>query len=526
MTLLAELVGVSQRVVATSARLGKVRELASFLRSLPAEEIDVAVHYLSGQTPRGRIGIGYAMLQTAVAKSCASEATLSLAGVNRDLDAIAADQGAGAAGRRAHALRELFARATVTEQQFLVDLLIGELRQGALAGVMVEAIAAAANLPSPLMRRAAMYASNLGAVARAALSEGADALGMFRLELFSPVAPMLAQTAADVAEALQQLHGEIAFEWKLDGARIQVHKRADDVRIYTRTLNQVTSALPEIVDLVRSFSTRELVLDGEVIALDRSGRPHPFQVTMRRFGRKLDVEQVRRELPISAFFFDCLYVDGTSIADQSTRDRVQALAAAVPAAQRIARLVTADEPAARAFYDAALAAGHEGVMAKSPDAPYEAGNRDARWLKIKRVHTLDLVVLAAEWGHGRRAGKLSNLHLGALDPSTGEFVMLGKTFKGLTDAMLAWQTQAFLERETHRDRSTVYVRPELVVEVAFSDLQASTRYPGGLALRLARVKRYRDDKRSDAADTMEAVRRLYAAQAGVPPTAPEAGHFA
>jgi DNA ligase-1 len=515
MSLLAELVGVSQRVVATAARLGKIRELASFLRTLPADEVDIAVHYLSGQTPQGRIGIGYALLQAAAAKSSASESTLSLAAVNRDLDAIAADQGAGSAGRRTHTLRGLFARATLAEQQFLADLLIGELRQGALAGVMVDAIAAAADLPAPLVRRAAMYASNLGAVARAALREGAEALGMFRLELFSPVTPMLAQTAADVADALQHLPGEIAFEWKMDGARVQVHKRADDVRIYTRTLNEVTSALPEIVHLVRSFSTRELVLDGEAIALDAAGRPHPFQVTMRRFGRKLDVEQVRGELPISAFFFDCLYVDGTNIADRSTRDRVQALAAAVPAAHRIARLVTADVPAARTFYDAALAAGHEGVMAKSLEAPYEAGNRDARWLKIKRVHTLDLVVLAAEWGHGRRSGKLSNLHLGALDPSSGEYVMLGKTFKGLTDAMLGWQTQAFLERETHRDSSTVYVRPELVVEVAFSDLQASTRYPGGLALRLARVKRYRDDKSSDAADTMETVRAIYTAQAGV-----------
>ncbi|HEY4975090.1 MAG TPA: ATP-dependent DNA ligase, partial [Steroidobacteraceae bacterium] len=483
MTLLADMVSVSQRVVASSARLGKVRELASLLRALPAEEIDIAVHYLSGQTPQGRIGIGYAMLRATAAKSSSSEATLSLLEVDRQLDAIAAEQGAGSAARRAQLLRQLFARATMAEQQFLLALLIGELRQGALAGVMVDAIAAAAALPVALVRRAAMYASSLGTVARAALLEGTAALEKFHLQLFSPVAPMLAQTAADVAEALQQLHGEVAFEWKLDGARIQVHKRGDDVRIYTRTLNEVSPALPEIVELVRTFSAGELVLDGEAIALDASGRPHPFQVTMRRFGRKLEVEQVRRELPMSAFFFDCLYVEGSSIADQPTRERVQALVAAVPATQRIARLVTRSEPTAHAFYEAALAAGHEGVMAKSLDAPYEAGNRDARWLKIKRVHTLDLVVLAAEWGHGRRAGKLSNLHLGALDPSSGDYVMLGKTFKGLTDVMLEWQTKQFLERETHRDQMTVYVRPELVVEIAFSDLQASTRYPGGLALR-------------------------------------------
>ena len=505
---------MSQRVVATAARLGKVRELAALLRALAAEDVDVAVHYLSGQTPQGRSGIGAALLRAVAGTPSAKHATLSIAEVNRELTAIAADHGAGSAARREQALRALWVRATAAEQQFLVALLLGELRQGALAGVMADAIAAAADLPASQVRRAAMYAGSLGEVAQAALGQGADALEKFQLRLFAPVAPMLAQTAADVAEALQALHGDVAFEWKMDGARIQVHKRADDVRIYTRTLNQVSASLPEIVDQVRSLGGRELVLDGEAIALSASGRPHPFQVTMRRFGRKLEVDQVRRELPISAFFFDCLYVDGRSIADHPTRERFTALSDAVPAALRMPRIVTSAADAAQAFYQAALAAGHEGVMAKSLDAPYEAGNRDARWLKIKHVHTLDLVVLAAEWGHGRRVGKLSNLHLGALDPSSGNFVMLGKTFKGLTDAMLEWQTSALLARETHRDQWTVHVRPELVVEIAFSDLQASTRYPGGLALRLARVKRYRDDKTVEAADTMESVRRLYAAQAG------------
>jgi len=505
---------VSQRVVATAARLGKVRELAALLRALAAEDVDVAVHYLSGQTPQGRSGIGAALLRAVADTPSANHATLSIAEVNRELTAIAADHGAGSAARREQALRALWVRATAAEQQFLVALLLGELRQGALAGVMADAIAAAADLPASQVRRAAMYAGSLGEVAQAALGQGADALEQFQLRLFAPVAPMLAQTAADVAEALQALHGDVAFEWKMDGARIQVHKRADDVRIYTRTLNQVSASLPEIVDQVRSLGGRELVLDGEAIALSASGRPHPFQVTMRRFGRKLEVDQVRRELPISAFFFDCLYVDGRSIADHPTRERFTALSDAVPAALRMPRIVTSAADAAQAFYQAALAAGHEGVMAKSLDAPYEAGNRDARWLKIKHVHTLDLVVLAAEWGHGRRVGKLSNLHLGALDPSSGNFVMLGKTFKGLTDAMLEWQTSALLARETHRDQWTVHVRPELVVEIAFSDLQASTRYPGGLALRLARVKRYREDKTVEAADTMDSVRRVYAAQAG------------
>jgi DNA ligase 1 len=286
------------------------------------------------------------------------------------------------------------------------------------------------------------------------------------------------------------------------------------VRIYTRSLNEISAAIPEIVELARTFSAHALVLDGEAIAFDARGRPHPFQVTMKRFGRKLKVAASRTALPIQAFFFDCLKVGDESIAGRSTAERFTALAGAVPAPLLIPRLVTSSEPEARAFYEAAIAAGHEGVMAKALDAPYEAGNRGASWLKIKRVHTLDLVVLAAEWGYGRRTGKLSNLHLGALDSKTGEYVMLGKTFKGLTDAMLDWQTQQFLAREVRRDPGTVYVRPALVVEIAFSDLQASIRYPGGLALRLARVKRSRDDKRVDEADTMDAVRKIYAAQAG------------
>jgi DNA ligase-1 len=333
---------------------------------------------------------------------------------------------------------------------------------------------------------------------------------------------MLAQTAADVAEALAELPGQAAgvpveFEWKMDGARIQAHKLGDEVRLYTRNLNEVTAAIPEIVAMVRGFSPHTLVLDGEAIAFDANGRPHPFQITMRRFGRKLNVEALRGELPIQAFFFDCLRLDEQSLADHPARERLHALTQAVPPELLVPRLVTASEPEARQFYDAALAAGHEGVMAKSLDAPYEAGSRGASWLKIKRAHTLDLVVLAAEWGHGRRTGKLSNLHLGALDTTTDEYVMLGKTFKGLTDTLLEWQTREFLAREVRRDQWTVYVRPELVVEIAFSDLQASTRYPGGLALRLARVKRYREDKTAAQADNMDTVRRLYAAQ-GAPET--------
>lgn len=516
MTSLAQLVGISQRVGASTARTIKVRELSEFLRTLPAAEIGIAVHYLSGETPQGRSGIGYALLQRAAAAAVVDHSSLTLVETDRSLSEIVALRGAGSATKRVLALETLFARATRAERQFLTALLVGELRQGALAGVMADAIAAATDLRPEQVRHAAMYAKDLGAVAAAGFAGGAAALNQFRFELFSPVAPMLAQTAADVAEALETLPGELAFEWKLDGARIQVHKGGAEVRIFTRTLNDVTVALPEIVDAVRGFAAESVVLDGEAIALDSNGRPLPFQLTMRRFGRRLNVERMRRELPMSAFFFDCLYLDGRSIADCPTSERAAALSQAVPAGLRVPRLLTASPVAAQSFYEATLAAGHEGVMAKALEAPYEAGNRDACWLKIKRAHTLDLVVLAAEWGHGRRAGKLSNLHLGALDPATGEYVMLGKTFKGLTDLTLAWQTQAFLERETHRDRGTVYVRPELVVEIAFSDLQASPRYPGGLALRLARVKRYREDKPAAEADTMESVRRLYAAQSGVP----------
>ena len=514
MTLLATLADTSQRVGATAGRLIKIRELAALLTQLAPDEIGVAVHYLSGELPQGRMGIGPATVGNAAATPAARAPTLSIAEVDARLAALAESGGAGSAAQRAQMLRELFGLATAAEQRFLLQLLVGELRQGALQGVMLEAIAAAARVALPQVRRAAMYARDLGVVAQAALRGGEAALGKFQLEMFMPVAPMLAQTAPDVATALRELGGEAALEWKMDGARIQVHKRADQVRIYTRGLNDVTAALPELVEFAHTLPALALIIDGEAIAVDAGGRPHPFQITMRRVGRRLDVEAMRSGLPLKAFFFDCLRIEERSIADRPLRERIEALAIAVPAAAQMPRLITRAESAARDFYDAALAAGHEGVMAKSLDAPYEAGNRGADWLKIKRAHTLDLVVLAAEWGHGRRSGKLSNLHLGARDPASGEYVMLGKTFKGLTDAMLAWQTREFLERETHRDRWTVYLKPELVVEVAFSDLQASSRYPGGLALRLARVKRYRTDKSAAEADTMDAVRRIYAAQRG------------
>ena len=517
MTLLLSLVETSQRVGATASRKAKIRELAAFLGKLQPDEIEAAVHYLSGELVQGRVGIGYSTLRAAAADSAATTATVLIEDVDRSLSVIADIRGAGSASRRSTALHQLFSLSTVAEQEFLVRLMVGELRQGALLGVMVDAIAMAADLPAAPVRRAAMYSKSLGAVARVALLEGVEALDRFQLTVMTPVFPMLAQTAADVTEALQELAGSLAFEWKMDGARIQAHKAGQDVRIFTRSLNDVTDAVPEIVEAVRDLPETTLVLDGEAIAFDATDRPHPFQVTMRRFGRKLNVETLRASLPIRAYFFDCLYSNGRSIAHLPTRERYDALLRVVPTAMQFPRLVTASQTQASDFYGAALAAGHEGVMAKSLDAPYEAGNRGSSWLKIKRVHTLDLIVLAAEWGHGRRAGLLSNLHLGAIDPATGDYVMLGKTFKGLTDAMLARQTEELLAREIRRDSGTVYVRPELVVETAFSDLQTSIRYPGGLALRLARVKRYRHDKSVEDADTMESVRRVFAAQSGVEP---------
>ena len=514
MTLLARLVDVSQRVAATSGRLAKVRELAEVLRALAPEEVETAVAYLSGDVPQGRIGLGYAQLRDATAAaSPAAEPSLGIGEVDQRLAALAQIRGAGSASRRADALNELFARATSSERDFLLHLLAGELRQGALAGVMLEAIAAAAAIPAPSVRRAAMYAANLGAVARAALAEGEPALARFQLEPMSPVAPMLAQTAADVADALARLGGPLAFEWKMDGARIQLHKRGErDPRVL---------AQPERGHPRRARGDRARARPARPRPDPRRGGAclHRRRPAAARSRSRCAASAASRTSSARARSFRCAPTSSTACGWRArawptvpTRERFAALERALPESLRMPRLVTDSADAARAFYESALAAGHEGVMAKSLDAPYEAGNRGAGWLKIKRAHTLDLVVLAAEWGHGRRTGVLSNLHLGALDPATGEYVMLGKTFKGLTDAMLESQTRELLAREVRRDRTTVYVRPELVVEVAFSDLQASPRYPGGLALRLARVKRYRDDKRADDADTMESVRRIFAAQ--------------
>jgi len=509
--LLHEVSRASADVAAARSRLAKIARLAECLGQASPDEVAVAVAYLSGFLPQGTIGVGWAALRELPPP--ASSPTLELLEVHEAVSRIAAISGAGSQAARREALSDLFGRATELEQRFLTGLLLGELRQGALEGVMVGAVAKAAEIPVAEVRRAAMVAGELGAVAAAALAEGRNGLQEFRLTVLRPVQPMLAQTGDDVEDALARIR-PARIEWKLDGARLQVHRLGDEVRAFTRNLADITDRVPEIVDAVRALELETIVLDGEAIAIGLDGRPRPFQETMSRFGSKVNVGELRATLPLSPFFFDCLHLDGTDLLDRSYRERFEALESRLPEVLRVPGIETADPAEGQRFLEEALARGHEGVMVKSLDAPYEAGRRGAGWLKVKVAHTLDLVVLAAEWGHGRRQGKLSNLHLGARDSETGGHVMLGKTFKGMTDQMLAWQTERLLELETSRDGHTVYVRPELVVEIAFDGVQTSARYPGGMALRFARVKGYREDKHAGEADTIETVRAIHAGSAG------------
>jgi DNA ligase-1 len=507
--LLHDLVLTSERVAATRSRTEKLAHLSACLRALAPDEIAIGVAFLAGETRQGRIGLGWAAAAAARAGGGAATPTLTLREVDAVFEGIARRRGAGSAGERSRALGELFARATPSEQSFLGRLVVGELRQGALEGLLVEAIARAAGIPAGDVRRAVMLAGETAAVARAALTEGAAGLAPFRLELLRPVQPMLAQTTDGAADAIARL-GAAAAEHKIDGARVQVHRDGDEVRVYTRQLNDVTAAVPEIVGVARALPVRRIVLDGEAVVLDPRGVPTPFQVTMRRFGRRLDVDRLAADLPLAVQFFDCLHVDGEDLVDRAGETRWAALATAVPEPRRIARRLVADAADAEVFLGEALAAGHEGIMLKATGAPYEAGRRGASWLKLKLAHTLDLVILAAEWGSGRRRGWLSNLHLGARDPAHGGFVMLGKTFKGMTDDMLRWQTERLSSLEIGRDAHVVHVRPELVVEIAFDGVQASPHYPGGMALRFARVKRHRPDKSAVDADTIDAVRAIFA----------------
>jgi DNA ligase-1 len=511
--MLHELAAVSAALAATRSRSEKTRLLADCLRALAPEERETAVAWLAGVLPGGKVSLGPATVHAARAEP-ATTPTLTIAGAARQLAELRAIAGKGSALRREQSLERLLAAATPAEQQFLVGLLLGELRQGALEGVMAEAIAAAAAVPAAEVRRASMLAGGLPPVASAALAEGRAGLERFRLTLYEPLAPMLASPTKDIESALEAL-GSAVLEYKLDGARVQIHKGPQGVRVFSRTGRDVTASVPEIVAVVEALPVGAAILDGEVLALTPEGRARPFQDTMRRFGRKLEVDQRKGELPLSLFVFDCLHLSGDDLIDEPLRQRLDRLGAIVPPSLRVPRLVTSDPGAARAFLDGALGLGHEGVMAKAPESLYEAGSRGAAWLKIKVAHTLDLVVLAAEWGSGRRQGWLSNLHLGARDPSGG-FVMLGKTFKGLTDELLEWQTEKLksLALDASARSYVVEVLPKLVVEIAFNELQASRRYPGGLALRFARVVRYRPDKRPEDADTIDTVRAIAAAQRG------------
>ena len=497
---LAELVATSDAVAATPARTAKIAALAGLLRGAGPEAVAPVVRWLSGELTQRQIGVGFAVVRDRPA--AAPEATLAVLEVERAFTAIGGLRGTGSATARRQAVHALLARATPAEQAFLVRLLLGDLRQGALAGVMAEAVAQAAGVPAAEVRRALTLHGDLAAVAALALGGGRAALAAVRLEVGRPLAPMLAGTAPDVAAAMARAAPAVV-DFKLDGARLQVHRDGDDVALFTRTHDDVTARLPEVVAVARALPVRAVVLDGEAIALRPDGRPEPFQVTAARFGSRR-----ARSAPLRSLFFDVLHVDGDDLLDAPLRRRSEALATVVPSEHLIPRvLADAVDPAEEAFA-AALQAGHEGVVVKALEAPYAAGRRGAGWLKVKPVHTLDLVVLAAEWGHGRRRGRLSNLHLGARDEATGGWAMLGKTFKGLTDELLAWQTERLLALQTHREGIAVFVRPELVVEIAFDGLQTSSRYPSGLALRFARVKRYREDKPAAEADTLATVRAI------------------
>jgi DNA ligase-1 len=501
--LFADVVATSAAVASTRARTTKTAALAELLGRLAPDEIEPAVGFLTGEVRQGRIGVGWATV-SGIDIGPATVPTLTVADIDHTLDRLQDTTGTGSAAGRQAILRDIFGRATRDEGDFLRRLLVGELRQGALAGLMADAVAKAASVPVTLVRRAAMLSGDLARVAAMALTEGEAGLHAVGLEVGRGVQPMLASGAPDVGSALTEV-GLASVEWKLDGARIQVHRHDDDVRIYTRNLNEITDRLPGVVEWARALPVRAVVLDGEAIGVDDEARPRAFQDTMSSFGRD-SASDVGAAGALGAYFFDVLHLDGDDLVDHPLSDRLDVVRSVV-GERRIPGIITASPEEAAAFLDAAITAGHEGVMVKSVDSTYDAGRRGAAWRKVKPVKTLDLVVLAAEWGHGRRNGWLSNLHLGARGPD-GTFVMVGKTFKGLTDALLEWQTHELLAREIGRDGIVVHVRPELVVEVALDGVQASRRYGGGVALRFARVRRYRDDKTADAVDPIEAVQAM------------------
>ncbi|SMF50101.1 ATP-dependent DNA ligase [Streptomyces sp. Amel2xC10] len=500
--LLSRLADVSREVAAASARSRKTALLAELFREAEAEEAPVVIPYLAGRLPQGRLGVGWKTLSRPVPP--AAEPTLTVRAVDALLTELGQVAGPGSQAERARLVGELMGAATADEQRFLLGLLTGEVRQGALDAVAVEGLAQATGAPPADVRRAVMLAGSLSSVARALLAEGPEALAAFRLTVGRPVLPMLAHTASSVTEAVGKL-GACAVEEKLDGIRVQVHRDGDTVRVWTRTLDDITDRLPELTGLASELTVRRFVLDGEVIALGADGRPRSFQETAGRVGSRVDVAAAAEAVPVSPVFFDVLSVDGRDLLDLPFAERHAELARLVPEPMRVRRTVVGgarDAAAAEEFLRDTLLRGHEGVVVKSLDAPYSAGRRGASWLKVKPVHTLDLVVLAAEWGHGRRTGKLSNLHLGART-ADGGFAMLGKTFKGMTDALLTWQTERLRTLAEQEHPWGVTVRPELVVEIAYDGLQRSTRYPAGVTLRFARVLRYREDKGPGEADTVE-----------------------
>lgn len=499
--LFAELAIVSQRLAATPKRSEKTALLADLLRHLSPSEITAAVGFLTGTPRQGRIGVGWATLSD-VRVAPAASPRWSIGDVDEAVDRLAAIGGSGVVAARRELLAGLLADMTPAEQELFVRVIGGELRHGALDGVMTDAVAKASGVPVAAVRRGAMLSGDLAAAAHAALTGGNDAVAAIGLTPLHPVLPMLAATSAGVAEALAGT-GVASVEWKLDGARIQAHRRAGEVRLFTRNLNDVSDRLGGVVDVVAALPGGDLVLDGEVLGLDADGAPRRFQDTMGDFG----ADAPGRGAGLTPFFFDVLHVGGSSVVDEPLAMRRELLVATVPATARLPSIVTADAAEAEAFLDRAVAAGHEGVMVKSIDSPYDAGRRGGAWRKVKPVHTLDLVVIAVEWGHGRRSGWLSNLHLSALG-ADGAFVMVGKTFKGLTDELLRWQTAELQARAIATDGHVVHVRPELVVEIALDGVQVSSRYPGGVALRFARVRRYRLDKAPHEADTIERVRSL------------------
>ncbi|MFE6027355.1 ATP-dependent DNA ligase [Streptomyces niveus] len=501
--LLATLAHVSQEVAATSARSRKIALLAELFRAAGPADVPVVIPWLAGRLPQGRIGVGWQALKDPV--PAADTATLTIREADDAVTALAAVAGPGSQAERRRLVQALLGAATGEEQRFLIALLSGEVRQGALDAVAGEALAQATGAPSADVRRAVMLAGSLQSVAERLLADGPEALAEFRLTVSRPVLPMLAQTAGSLAEAVEKL-APCAVEEKLDGIRVQVHRRGDTVRVYTRTLDDITDRLPEVTAAALALKGDRLILDGEVIALDADGRPRPFQEVAGRVGSRTDVTAAAVAVPLSPVFFDVLAADGEDLLDLSYAERRTTLDRLVPEPMRVRRVVVPAKDSAEAaeFWRATLDRGHEGVVIKALDTPYSAGRRGAGWVKVKPVHTLDLVVLAAEWGHGRRTGRLSNLHLGARQPD-GSFVMLGKTFKGLTDAMLEWQTTRLRELAVDDDGFTVRVRPELVVEIAYDGLQRSTRYPAGVTLRFARVLRHREDKRAEDADTVETV---------------------